>query len=245
MRRGWKGILNKHGKDSYEEAQIRRWVRANFAQPLRKAFDDRQANLITEEEYEKKLDSLIFTYKELQGDLHATNPQDGWHAYDSQKRVYYPKYTIAVGFFSKERDKFHEALQIIKTTEEYKKIREKNDPEELFTCVALNCLDREIYPLIADTPGPYHEGEIKLLRRQDFLEVTQMRMNYTVKEQKNIIERAGTIDKEIPVIGELKPQELEDGGLFVLPPARDCEICGKTFDNQSDLVDHHNEEHSD
>lgn len=243
----WQGILNKYGRDTYHEKQIRAWVRKNFATPLLELIRNWEAGLITKDEYEQLKDTLIFTYKQMQKDLHDNNLQDGWHAFDGQNRLSYPKYNAVVGFFSKERKKLKEAIEVIATSDRFQNMRDSGaEPDDLFRHLAINCLEAEIYPLVADAPLPYMEGEVKILERADFQEIIHNRTTRIASEIKEKVERTKAIeDSGIPVLGDLQKPTLEDGSLFSLPSATTCDRCGRILLDQDDLVSHYREEHPD
>lgn len=243
----WQGILNKYGPDTYHEKQIRAWVRKNFATPLLELIRIWEAGLITENEYEQLKDTLIFTYKQMQKDLHDNNWKDGWHAFDGQNRLSYPKYNVVVGFFSEERKKLKEAIEVIATSERFQELRASDtDPDDLFRYMANSCLEMGIYPLVADAPQPFMEGEIKILERADFQEIIHNRTTRIASEIREKVERTRAIEQSgIPVLDGMQKATLEDGSLFTLPAAITCDKCGKILLDQDDVVRHYREEHPD
>lgn len=243
------GLLRQFGKDSYDEHRIRQWVRSNFAQPLLKAIENFDAGEITKAEYEEEKERLIFTYRGLMRDLGWVIEDrgtgeiiDGWK---------HPKYEIAVRFFSTERKKLQIALDVAKETDSYKRLREEGaGVDSLFRALSVYCLRNDVYPLVADAAGPWDEGEIKILERDDFLELIYNRTRRIASEVMEKVERIGAIDQEIPLIEELQKPRLADGSLFepeALPPATPINCpedgCGYASDDVAGIIRHDRDEH--
>ncbi len=243
------GLLRQFGRDSYDAHRIRQWVRSNFAQPLLKAILDFDDGRITEAEYEDEKERLIFTYRGLMRDL-------GWVIEDRITGEIiegwkHPKYEVAVRFFSTERKKLQIALDVAKETNSYKKLREKGAKvDDLFRALSLYCLRNDVYPLVADAAGPWDEGEIKILERDDFLELIYNRTRRIATEVMEKVEMVRAIDQEIPLIEELQKPRLADGSLFeppALPPATPINCpeagCGYASDDVAGLIRHDRDEH--
>lgn len=238
-----RGVLSHFSPDSYYEKQIRAWIRKNFAIPLLDAYEQFEKGGIDEEQYDAIKESLIFSYRKMMEDLKKDNGDKGWDYYD---RRWYP---IVVGFFRKERDKLNLMLRYFSNTTGFKGLKNSGASEDdLFRFLEVNCLRSDVFPLIADSPQPYMEGEVKVLERPDYLDLIYSRTSRIASEIETKMASLKDIDQHIPVISDLKRPELKDGALFELPPTNQCVICkaqGREvfFEDQSKLVEHYLKEH--
>lgn len=206
--------------------RLRRWVRANFAQPLLRAVRDFEAGRISEEEYKRIKADLPFRLR----DTMAACEMD----YESRN-----DYTKAQGFFAEERKKLEDALTVFVQGRRYADMKSRRAKEDdIFYAFMIGALEHNVYPLYAD-PSDHHK--YKVLERPDYLYMLQVRTKAIASEVGRRADELSALDPHFALTPALERPALRDGKMFKLPPPsqRECPYgCGLMLPDNPSLVQH-------